>query len=194
VAGTILATRSRDNGTHTASGAGTTLTSSPTTTSSSSTSSTTPAAGFSGTSATSTTVQTNYAAPQYLADWKAVDGGAQTGRAKANAVTYEHAITMIPGCGGPTTSVAYDLSRAWKRFQTTVALRDDSDTTEPPATFAVYFDSVKVKSGELRLGQSVSIDLGATNLLRLRLEMTDRAHCFDTNQKWLVWGDPKVSS
>lgn len=123
----------------------------------------------------------------YVASWKAVEGEADTGKAKANAVSYEHAVIQDVYCDG-TRYVDFDLSRAWKRLKTTVALRDDS-TAGTPVKFAMYIDSAKVESGELKLGQFLTIDRDVTNALRVRFEMT--APCY--SRTYLVWGDPQVT-
>jgi len=153
----------------------------------------TDSAGFtsSGSGTGGTGVNSPDAKAAYLDQEHPVDGYTySTGAAKANAIQYLHGITLSAGCSG-SSFVEYDLSRTWKRLQATVALKDDSEANAQ-VFYALYFDGVKVASGPVRFGTSTPLNLDATNVLRVRMEMT-RTYSGSCGDAYEVWGDPQVT-
>ena len=197
VAGVVLTKGSKDRGSNVAAGSTTTLsptsTTEPGTTTSSSpstTSSTGPPTTVAPTTAVPTTVVSS-ALPDraFLDTFTRVNGDATTGQAKANSVTYLHAITQDAQCQGQR-SVEYDLSRAYTLLEGVVALRDDSDSGIA-VIYAVYGDEKQLAKGSVALGQTDPIHIDVTGVLRLRLEATTTSTSCRSLQ--LVWGDLQVT-
>jgi NPCBM/NEW2 domain len=105
----------------------------------------------------------------YLADLTPVKGDAATGNSTVNGRDFVSSISneLNPG----PAEVSYDLGRSWQHLQATVGLEDDAPENAK-VQFRVFADGRSVYSRILGLGQTKSIALDVTGVLRLRLVMT----------------------
>lgn len=143
-----------------------------------------------GATATTELVQNSDLKALYLDQLKPVAGDADTGQAKSNAKLFLHALSMQTQASGyqPQASVEYDLSRSWKTFTVEIGVRDD-ESASAEGVYAIYLDGEKKATGTLRLGTTTPITLDVTNVLRLRLEVTNTS---DQYTYW-VWGDAQLT-
>ena len=89
--------------------------------------------------------------------------------------------------------VEYDLGRTYSHFSATVGQGDRSEDTNDVIRFAVYGDGRELGSVELPFGRSHEFELDVTNVLRLRLEVTNLSTDGDRGRSIAVWGNPTVS-
>ncbi|OZC87764.1 hypothetical protein CH272_18310 [Rhodococcus sp. 05-340-1] len=145
---------------------------------------------------TSTTTTTPRPPAQiYLDELKAIDGGGlRTGSAEVNGDVYPH--SLYANIGGCRTSgrYTYNIGRDWTTFETTVGLRDDTES-QTVAQFEILADDVPVyTSGNLSVGQSVPVSVPVDNVLQLKIGYVfvdgDMGLCSDAGN--VVWGDPTL--
>lgn len=92
-------------------------------------------------------------------------------------------------CGSEGISAEYNLSRSYRRFQTTVGLGDTSPS-EALFTFRVLGDGRVLYEKQLGLGQEQAIDVDVTGVLRLRL-MAVASSTFD-DTAYANWGSARL--
>ncbi|WP_032374119.1 NPCBM/NEW2 domain-containing protein [Rhodococcoides fascians] len=134
-------------------------------------------------------------AQKYLDELKALDGGGlRTGSAEVNGDVYPH--SLYANIGGCRTSgrYAYNIGRDWTTFETTVGLRDDTES-RTVAQFEILADDVPVyTSGNMSVGQSVPVSVSVDNVLQLKIGYVfvdgDMGLCSDAGN--VVWGDPTL--
>jgi serine/threonine protein kinase len=127
----------------------------------------------------------------FLADMDPVDvdGDEATGQAQLNGTIYTRSVLLRPP-GADPGYLEYDLARAFTRLVGTVGPRDDvlSDGVYKVEIFA---DGTSVFDQRLGLGQTAPIDLDVTNVLRLRLQVTQIAGAF-RGPRVVVFADTRL--
>ena len=131
----------------------------------------------------------------YLNEFKALnDGGLRAGSAEVNGEVYPH--SLYANIGGCRTSgrYAYNIGRDYNTFETTVGLRDDTESASV-VQFEIFADDVPVyTSGNMSVGQSVPVSIPVDNVLQLKIGYVfvdgNMNLCSDAGN--VVWGDPTL--
>jgi hypothetical protein len=150
----------------------------------------TPAAG----AAFSTTAQLVVAhQPEivFLADIDPVDrftNSLSFGQAQVNGEIYTRSVLLEPYSDEPSF-VEYDLGRGFERIVGTVGPRDDVDA-DSLYKVEIFADGVSVFDQDLVLGHVAPIDLDMSNVLRLRLQVTDLN--YSGGSRYVVFADTRL--
>ncbi|MGH9270447.1 MAG: PASTA domain-containing protein, partial [Ilumatobacteraceae bacterium] len=109
----------------------------------------------------------------YLADLEAVDSNAgyEAGQAQVNGDIYTRSVYMDVSTSTPLF-IEYDLARKLTRLRGVIGVRDDS-TASSLVKVEIFADGTPVSEQDLALGQIAELDLDMTNVLRLRLQVTN---------------------
>lgn len=83
----------------------------------------------------------------------------------------------------------YTLSRRYSRFKATVGFADESPDTSP-APFYIQLDEKTVYSARIGLGRPLSISIGVSDAVRLRIYV-DTPGC---ENAMVALGDPRLES
>ncbi|MGB7235569.1 MAG: NPCBM/NEW2 domain-containing protein [Rhodococcus sp. (in: high G+C Gram-positive bacteria)] len=106
----------------------------------------------------------------YLEDLKPLNGGGlSTGSAEVNGDVFPH--SLYANIGGCRTSgvYTYNLGRDWTTFETTVGLRDDTES-RTVVQFEIFADDAPIySSGNMSVGQSVPVSVPVDNVLQLKI-------------------------
>jgi hypothetical protein len=134
-------------------------------------------------------------AQAYLDTLKPIEGdGPRSGSADVNGETYPHALyTSLGGCR-TSGEYTYDIGRDWTTFETTLGLRDDTESASV-ALFEIFADGTPVyTSGNMTVGQSTPVSIPVENVLQLSIGFIyidgEMGICSDDGH--VVWGDPTL--
>lgn len=136
-----------------------------------------PTSSSTATSSTSstTTSTTTAPAPVYLSDLAILADhqyeGLRTGAAKVDGRTSQHSVVIDPPSEQPAY-IEYDLSRASTRLRGVVGLSDDAPSGSL-LRVEVTGDGWPVFVADVSLGRPTTLDADVTDVLRLRIQVTD---------------------
>lgn len=107
--------------------------------------------------------------------------------------TYPHSLlAIVGGCAGKD-SVEYNLAQGYRRFVATAGMSNDSSSASMQAQFEVFADEGRLlKSGTVKVGEVVDLDLDVTKVLRLRIELQAVRGSSDCTKNVWVLGDAKL--
>lgn len=127
----------------------------------------------------------------YLSDVQSVTqyeiNGPNVGPAKANGISYSHAVTLGPGQQS-TGYVEYDLSREYRRLVGALAFADDS-ASNAQYKVEIYGDGRQLYASTIKFGETDKLKVDVTKVLRLRLSLTDTSGDTNGQESKLVLGD-----
>jgi hypothetical protein len=131
-------------------------------------------------------------AQTYLDTLKPIEGdGPRSGSADVNGETYPHALyASIGGCR-KSGEYTYNIGRDYTTFDTTLGLRDDTESASV-VQFEIFADGAPVyTSGNMTVGQSTPVSIPVDNVLQLKIGFVyidgEMGICSDDG--YAVWGD-----
>ncbi|MFE9727647.1 NPCBM/NEW2 domain-containing protein [Streptomyces sp. NPDC005794] len=133
---------------------------------------------------------------QYLQDLEPLSSsnGVNAGSAQINGRNYARSVFLPIDKGSiPENDAEYNLGRHWRTLQSVIGLRDDAPTG-CRVTFEVFADGKSINNTTLGLGESRNINLGVTNVLRIKIEVTYAATTDISAYCYAVWGDAHLNS
>lgn len=129
---------------------------------------------------------------QYLADFTAVDVYAydlESGRGNLSGTAFTRAVMIDPSYDN-ISYAEYDLGRKYVTLTGSLGLLDDS-RSDKAMKVQIYGDGRMLLERDVRLGDSVPFELDVTDVLRLRLQVTDLGtDRFDGGS--VIFGDPAL--
>ena len=102
---------------------------------------------------------------------------------------YTRSILVDPS-NGPVAFVEYDVARKYTRLVGQVGLRDDVSSAAS-YKIEIFVDGSQVYDQTIGLGQVTPIDLDLTNVLRLRIQVTDLSPV-DRGREYVVFADIRI--
>jgi len=140
----------------------------------------------------------------YLADIDAfvyarpIVGDISTQPIKAGGVSFEHPVSLDPGCYNAYDGSAwidYNLAGQYRMFAATVAI-DDTAPSPKTATYTVFAGGKTLASGSLSEDGSkrISVSVDGMNRLRLRVNVPDPNHSAGCSERFthVVFGDAEL--
>ncbi len=128
----------------------------------------------------------------YLADLTRVDASYRefdTGQAQTNGTVYTRSVLLDPS-GRDVSFVEYDVARKYTRLVGQVGLRDDASASAV-YKIEVFADGSQIFDQTIGLGQIIPIDLDLTNVLRLRIQVTDLSPA-RAGSDYVVFADARI--
>lgn len=113
-------------------------------------------------------------------------GTIEKGSAEVNGKQLVHSVMLEVSSGNETKTVEYNLGRAWRTLTATCGVSDNAPANAK-VRFEAFGDGNRLFSEVLTLGQSKSMNLNLTNVLRLKLTTTLLTP--DVSSTTGVWGD-----
>ncbi|CCQ18429.1 putative uncharacterized protein [Rhodococcus sp. AW25M09] len=143
---------------------------------------------------TTTSATPRPAAQVYLEDLDPIEGNPRNGSADINGETYPHSVyTNFGGCR-KSGKYVYDIGRDWTTLDTTIGLRDDTESASVVQVEIFDRDTPIYNSGNLSVGQSIPVSIPIDDVLQLKIGFVyidgEMGMCSDDG--YVVWGDPTL--
>jgi hypothetical protein len=128
----------------------------------------------------------------YLGDLPGTQGGCTAAALSVNGARYEHALRCAADVGR-FTEAAYLLDRKTLRFDAVIG-QPDTDATGRTVQYAVVGDGKVLVSGVLRYGETRTLSLDTSGVLRLVLRVTAGSNTAGPAVASLAFGDARVTA
>jgi hypothetical protein len=149
------------------------------TSTSTTTTTTTSASGSFGTVSTSTTLATADTAVDTRYVPQTSNAEVTSGPAGINGTTYSNALLMKPAYrfSGPNASLEIDAGRDFTRFRGDLGIPDDQPSSTAYDVQISLDNAAPTVSTQVRFGETKTIDLDITNVLRIKIALTSISDC-----------------
>jgi hypothetical protein len=128
----------------------------------------------------------------YLGDLSGTQGGCAAEAVSVNGVRYEHALRCAADVGR-FTEAAYLLDRKTLRFDAVIG-QPDTDAPGRTVQYAVVGDGKVMVSGVLRYGETRTLSLDTSGVLRLVLRVTAGSNTVGAAVASVAFGDARVTA